>query len=89
MTDDRFKLISFTGSAAVGWGIKETGKKKVVLELGGNAGVIVHGDADLDYAANRCVAGGFAYAGQSCISVQRILVESSAIASSPNYCWQA
>jgi len=47
------------------------------LELGGNAGVIVHGDADLGYAAERCVAGGFAYAGQTCISVQRILVEHS------------
>ncbi len=76
VTDDRLKLISFTGSAAVGWDIKRrAGKKKVVLELGGNAGVIVHSDADLGYAAERCVAGGFAYAGQTCISVQRILVE--------------
>ena len=78
VTDDRLKLISFTGSAAVGWDIKRrAGKKKVVLELGGNGGVIVHSDADLAYAAERCVAGGFAYAGQSCISVQRILVERS------------
>ena len=76
VTDERLKLISFTGSAAVGWEIKRrAGKKKVALELGGNAGVIVHGDADLTYAAERCVTGGFAYAGQSCISVQRILVE--------------
>jgi len=76
VTDERLKLISFTGSAAVGWQIKKNaGKKKVVLELGGNAGVIVHSDADLAYAADRCVAGGFAYAGQTCISVQRILVE--------------
>ena len=76
VTDDRIKLISFTGSAAVGWEIKQrAGKKKVVLELGGNAGVIVHGDADLAWAAQRCVTGGFSYAGQSCISVQRILVE--------------
>jgi glyceraldehyde-3-phosphate dehydrogenase (NADP+) len=60
----------------VGWDIKRrAGKKKVVLELGGNAGVIVHNDADLNYAAERCVAGAFAYAGQTCISVQRILVE--------------
>ena len=60
VTDDRIKLISFTGSAAVGWDIKRrAGKKKVVLELGGNAGVIVHGDADLEYAADRCVAGRF------------------------------
>ena len=78
VTDERIKLISFTGSAAVGWEIKRScGKKKVVLELGGNAGVIVHSDADLSYAADRCVAGGFAYAGQTCISVQRILVERS------------
>ena len=78
ITDERIKLISFTGSAAVGWAIKnKAGKKKVVLELGGNAGVIVHSDADLAYAAERCVTGGFAYAGQSCISVQRILVEHS------------
>jgi glyceraldehyde-3-phosphate dehydrogenase (NADP+) len=49
----------------------------VTLELGGNAGVIVHSDADLAYAAQRCVAGGFSYAGQTCISVQRILVEQS------------
>jgi len=78
ITDERLKLISFTGSDAVGWEIKRrAGKKKVALELGGNAGVIVHSDADLAYAAERCVAGGFAYAGQSCISVQRILVERS------------
>lgn len=78
VTDERLKLISFTGSAAVGWEIKrKAGKKKVTLELGGNAGVLVHSDADLTYAAERCVTGGFAYAGQSCISVQRILVESS------------
>jgi acyl-CoA reductase-like NAD-dependent aldehyde dehydrogenase len=78
VTDERLKLISFTGSAAVGWDIKRrAGKKKVALELGGNAGVIVHSDADLNYAADRCVTGSFAYAGQSCISVQRILVERS------------
>ncbi|HWX93935.1 MAG TPA: aldehyde dehydrogenase family protein [Terriglobales bacterium] len=78
VSDDRLKMISFTGSAAVGWQIKKnSGKKKVVLELGGNAGVIVHSDADLAYAAERCVAGGFGYAGQTCISVQRILVERS------------
>ncbi len=65
VTDERLKLISFTGSAAVGWEIKRrAGKKKVALELGGNAGVIVHSDADLVYAAERCVTGGFAYAGQ-------------------------
>jgi acyl-CoA reductase-like NAD-dependent aldehyde dehydrogenase len=78
VSDDRIKLISFTGSAPVGWEIKNrAGKKKVVLELGGNAGVIVHGDTDIAWAAERCVAGGFSYAGQTCISVQRILVERS------------
>jgi len=78
VTDERIKLISFTGSVPVGWDIKRrAGKKKVALELGGNAGVIVHSDADLSYAADRCTTGGFAYAGQTCISVQRILVEQS------------
>ncbi len=73
--DDRIKLLTFTGSAAVGWQLKSrAGKKRVTLELGGNAGVIVHSDADLEHAAQRCVAGGFSYAGQTCISVQRILV---------------
>jgi len=79
ISDDRIKMISFTGSAAVGWEIKRrAGKKKVVLELGGNAGVVVHSDTDLAWAAERCVTGGFSYAGQTCISVQRILVERSA-----------
>src|SRR3984957_19059343 len=78
VTDERIKLISFTGSVPVGWDIKRrAGKKKVALELGGNAGTIVHGDADLSYAAERCITGGFGYAGQTCISVQRILVEES------------
>lgn len=78
VTDERIKLISFTGSAAVGWAIKNNaGKKKVLLELGGNSGVIVHNDADLAYAAERCIMGAFSYAGQACISVQRILVEHS------------
>jgi len=78
VADERIKMISFTGSAAVGWDIKRrSGKKKVVLELGGNAAVLIHNDADLAYAAERCVSGGFTYAGQSCISVQRILVERS------------
>ena len=78
VADDRLKMISFTGSTAVGWQIKKnSSKKKVILELGGNAGVIVHSDSDVEYAAERCVAGGFGYAGQTCISVQRILVEHS------------
>src|SRR6266850_1789592 len=79
VSDDRLKLLSFTGSTAVGWTLKQkAGKKKVVLELGGNAGVVICADANLEYAADRCVIGGFGYAGQSCISVQRILVEQNA-----------
>ena len=75
VTDERFKLLSFTGSAAVGWMLKnKAGKKRVVLELGGNAGVIVEPDADLDHAADRCAVGGYAYSGQTCISVQRVFV---------------
>lgn len=78
VTDDRLKLLSFTGSGAVGWKLKQqAGKKRVVLELGGNGGVIVHQDADLTHAAERCVIGGFSYQGQSCISVQRIYVHRS------------
>ncbi len=73
--DDRFKLLSFTGSPSVGWRMKErAGKKKVVLELGGNAGAIVDASADLDWAAKRIVVGAYAYAGQVCISVQRLYV---------------
>lgn len=78
VTDDRFKLLTFTGSGPVGWSLKtKAGKKRVTLELGGNAGVIVHSDADVEYAADRCAFGGFSYAGQSCISVQRIVVQKS------------
>lgn len=80
VSDDRLKLLTFTGSGAVGWALKaKAGKKKVALELGGNAGVIVHSDADVEHAADRCVQGGFSYAGQSCISVQRIFVERSVL----------
>ena len=75
VSDDRFKLLTFTGSPAVGWKMKErAGKKKVVLELGGNAGVIVDRSADLDWAVKRIVTGSFAYSGQMCISVQRIFI---------------
>ncbi len=75
LEDDRVKLITFTGSSEVGWWIKQhSGKKRVVLELGGNAGVAVADDADLEYATSRLIYGGFASAGQSCISVQRIFV---------------
>lgn len=76
VTDPRIAMISFTGSAAVGWMLKgKAGQKKVALELGGNAGVIVHQDADLRLAANQAAAGGFANAGQNCISVQRLLIQ--------------
>jgi aldehyde dehydrogenase (NAD+) len=75
--DDRYRKISFTGSAGIGWYLKGLDpKKKVTLELGGNAGVIVHSDADLDLAAQRIAFGGYYQAGQSCISVQRVLVAS-------------
>ena len=73
--DERIKFLSFTGSPAVGWKLKASaGKKPVTLELGGNAGNIVHSDADLDFALSRLVWGGFGYAGQACISVQRIYI---------------
>ena len=73
--DERIKLISFTGSPPVGWAIKsKAGKKRVVLELGGNAGVIVDRDADFDFALKRIVQGSYGNAGQSCIAVQRIYV---------------
>jgi acyl-CoA reductase-like NAD-dependent aldehyde dehydrogenase len=78
VADDRLKMLTFTGSGKVGWALKQkAGKKKVTLELGGNAGVIVHSDADVAFAAERCVAGGFGYSGQTCISVQRIYVQRS------------
>jgi acyl-CoA reductase-like NAD-dependent aldehyde dehydrogenase len=74
-TDERLKLLSFTGSPAVGWALKaKAGKKKVILELGGNAAVIVDQDADLDHALERIVFGAFYQSGQSCIGVQRILI---------------
>ncbi len=76
--DDRFKLLSFTGSPDVGWDMKSrAGRKKVVLELGGNAGVVVDDNSDLDFAVQRVRVGAFAYAGQVCISVQRVFVHES------------
>ena len=73
--DERLKLLSFTGSPGVGWGLKaKAGKKKVVLELGGNAAVIVDADADLDDAVERIIFGAFYQSGQSCIGVQRIII---------------
>jgi aldehyde dehydrogenase (NAD+) len=77
--DERFKKVSFTGSSPVGWKIKNLDPKKhFTLELGGNAGVIVHSDADLDHAAQRVAFGGYYQAGQSCIAVQRIFVHAPA-----------
>ena len=74
-TDERLKLLSFTGSPGVGWDLKaRAGKKKVVLELGGNAAVIVDSDADLDDAVERIIFGAFYQSGQSCIGVQRIII---------------
>lgn len=73
--DDRLKLLSFTGSPDVGWALKaKSGKKKVVLELGGNAAVIIDEDANLDDALERVIFGAFYQSGQSCIGVQRILI---------------
>src|SRR6187551_3477425 len=78
VADDRFKLLTFTGSPSVGWAMKaKAGKKRVVLELGGNAGAIVDASADLAWAVKRIVIGAFGYAGQVCISVQRIFVHRS------------
>lgn len=75
--DNRIKLLTFTGSPAVGWELRRrAGQKFVTLELGGNAGAIIHADADVNYAAERVAWGGFAYAGQSCISVQRVYTHS-------------
>ena len=74
-TDKRVAKLTFTGSPDVGWRLKNIAcKKKVTLELGGNAAVVLHSDADLQWAVARIVAGAFGYAGQTCISVQRILI---------------
>ncbi len=78
VTDERFKILSFTGSPSVGWKMKkEAGKKKVILELGGNAGVLVSKSADIDLSVQKCLVGSFAYSGQVCIHVQRIYVHDS------------
>jgi acyl-CoA reductase-like NAD-dependent aldehyde dehydrogenase len=78
VTDDRLKLLSFTGSDSVGWMLKsKAGKKKVILELGGNAACIVDETADLDDAVQRLIVGAFYQSGQSCISVQRILIQAA------------
>lgn len=75
VTDNRVAMVTFTGSARVGWMLKsKAGRKKVTLELGGNAPVIVHEDADLNLVITKTVQGSFTNAGQNCISVQRLLV---------------
>ena len=75
VTDPRFDLLSFTGSPDIGWEMKKNaGKKKVILELGGNAGLIVDQDGNIERAASKAVIGAFSYAGQTCIHTQRIYV---------------
>ncbi len=82
VTDERMKLLTFTGSPQVGWALKaRAGKKKVVLELGANSAVILDEDCDLDFAIPRIVYGSYSYAGQKCISVQRIFVHERLYAS--------
>ncbi|MFQ3249212.1 MAG: acyl-CoA reductase-like NAD-dependent aldehyde dehydrogenase [Glaciecola sp.] len=77
-TDERFKLLSFTGSPSVGWELKaKAGKKPVILELGGNAGCIVDHDTDIKDAVERIVFGAYYQSGQSCISVQRVFIHES------------
>lgn len=84
-SDPRLKLLSFTGSPLVGWSLKQKAyRKPVALELGGNAGTIIHSDADLEYAAQAVTAAAFSYAGQSCISVQRVLVHEDVFADFQN-----
>ena len=74
--DERFRVLSFTGSPGVGWALKaRAGRKRVLLELGGNAAVIVHRDADLEAAVRRATVGGMSYSGQVCISVQRVYAQ--------------
>jgi acyl-CoA reductase-like NAD-dependent aldehyde dehydrogenase len=78
--DERIKKLSFTGSPEVGWQLRDRARfKHVTLELGGNAAVIIERDADLDDAVERCIFGGYYQSGQTCISVQRILVQESVI----------
>jgi len=78
VTDSRIKILSFTGSPEVGWDMKnKSGKKKVLLELGGNAGVVVCPSANLENALPKILVGSFAYSGQVCIHVQRIYVHQS------------
>lgn len=75
VSDERIKMLTFTGSAGVGWRLKQiAGRKRVTLELGGNAGAIVDSSDNLDYAVKRCIASAFSFSGQVCISLQRLFV---------------
>ncbi len=75
VTDDRISLLSFTGSPVIGWELKkQSGKKKVILELGGNAGVLISGGVDLEKIITKCMVGAFSYSGQICIHAQRFIV---------------
>ncbi len=75
VADERIKMFTFTGSAAVGWRLKQiAGKKRVTLELGGNAGAIIDSSDNLDYAVKRCIASAFSFSGQVCISLQRLFI---------------
>ena len=75
VADERFKMLTFTGSAGVGWRLRQlAGKKRVTLELGGNAGAIIDSSDNLDYAVKRCIASAFSFSGQLCISLQRLFI---------------
>lgn len=75
VADERIRMFTFTGSAEVGWRLKQiAGKKKVTLELGGNAGAIIDGSDNLDYAVKRCIVSAFSFSGQICISLQRLFI---------------
>ncbi|MGB8951122.1 MAG: aldehyde dehydrogenase family protein [Candidatus Aminicenantales bacterium] len=76
LTDERIKKVTFTGSPAIGWELKKKAyQKKVTLELGGNAAAVIEPDADLEFAVVRSVVGSFSYAGQICISIQRLFIQ--------------
>jgi len=75
LNDERVKMLTFTGSPEIGWELKKKAhKKKITLELGGNAAVVVEPDANLDFALPRIILGAFSYSGQICISIQRIFL---------------
>ncbi|MCF6158280.1 MAG: aldehyde dehydrogenase family protein [wastewater metagenome] len=75
VADERFKMFTFTGSAEVGWRLKQVaGRKKVTLELGGNAGAVIDSNENLDYIVKRCIVSAFSFSGQICISLQRLFV---------------